>query len=351
MKTEVLTVGKEFMNMKDMCNQLGLKYKDNTNSRKAVLKEVEQYAELRKEGRKFTVQKIYNEKVEKIDGRGLSEGSRNNNSVYAPHLDKIIANLMQKGSHKQYFTLNQLAVASKIVNSHYQSIVRNKITFIDYLMQEYLITNRTAINNTFITVQDIVRHSINGSIKRLSNSGVISSISGLIVVTDYEVRMATEEESSYMNHVESLVLKELDIKDKRSLIHSLKLQQQFYGMTDSLFKEKYSYILKVFKGYELTNCNNTLTYTYEEIHKAQNELNILSTSNVLSRLQNIQEKTKVKINTEASSAIFGVPKRLDWFSENIIKEDYIESGNVVVTMIMDLTHETESVSQMKERIA
>ena len=346
-----MLIGKEFRNMRDMCEQLGLQYKDSTNSRKAIIKEIEQYVELQKKGQKFTIVDVYNSKVNKIDNRGLSEGSRNNNSIYAPYLDKIIGSFIKENDSEKYFTLNQLADISQMVNSSYQSMVRNKDIFSAYIRQEYMITNSTSINNTFRTIQDIIRHAINGSIERLTKEGVIYSEKGFIVIVDDIIRMATSEEDTYMKHVESLAMQKLNIEDKVSFANKPQLQQEFYELTDRLFKEKYINIVKIFKGYELVNFHNFIDYSKDEKDIAKFELNKLTKTKALDKIKNIHTKALNEQKTKVGNTIFGTPKSPEWFTENIMRNDYIESSHAIITMLMDLNYSTETIQEMRRAIA
>lgn len=77
MRLETLKEGLEFKNMIDMCEKLELEYKDSTNSRQAIMKEVERYVEISREGRRLTIVKVYDTPKEKIDGR-INSGQRKN---------------------------------------------------------------------------------------------------------------------------------------------------------------------------------------------------------------------------------------------------------------------------------
>ena len=101
----ILEVGKYDKNLKEICREIGIKYKDNTSSRKANLKEIERYYLLERKGNGYWVKEKYNIPKDKIDNRknnsghhrkkyydnfNVSEENENKIGVYAIILDKKI---------------------------------------------------------------------------------------------------------------------------------------------------------------------------------------------------------------------------------------------------------------------
>lgn len=84
---KLTVVGKKFKNLKVMCEELDIEYKDSTDCRKAIRKEVEQYVRFKDVGRKrcLIVEEVYDTKIEKEDGRGKQEGSRNAIEIHYPN--------------------------------------------------------------------------------------------------------------------------------------------------------------------------------------------------------------------------------------------------------------------------
>ena len=75
---------KEYKNYKVLCNILEEKIRGG-NSKQIQLKEWQRYFAWEKEGYKFIVTEIYNESLPKVDNRGKSKGSRNNNITDIPN--------------------------------------------------------------------------------------------------------------------------------------------------------------------------------------------------------------------------------------------------------------------------
>lgn len=104
MMVEDLEVGKYYKNIRELCTKTGLEYKDSSDSRKAIIKEIERYYLLEKQGRGYLVKEKYNIPKEKIDNRknnggqgkkihnnlNISEEDENKTGVYAIILDKKI---------------------------------------------------------------------------------------------------------------------------------------------------------------------------------------------------------------------------------------------------------------------
>ena len=70
MKTQVLEEGKVFKNHQAMCGELGLVFKNNTNSKKANLKELSRFCKWYKSGHSIVIDEVYEMPLPYIENRG-----------------------------------------------------------------------------------------------------------------------------------------------------------------------------------------------------------------------------------------------------------------------------------------
>jgi len=105
-----LEVGKKYDNLKVMCEVLGMKYKDGTNCRKALLKEIECYYRLTKKGRGYIVEEKYNVTLKKLDKRENNGGHLGKgNTKYDLLMDSLIINFLYENNLKSIdMSFNQL---------------------------------------------------------------------------------------------------------------------------------------------------------------------------------------------------------------------------------------------------
>ena len=74
-----LEVGKKYKDLKEMCEVLKLEYKDSTNSRKSLLKEIKSIYQLEKQGRGYLVLNKYEQrKITKNENDRRKNNGRNN---------------------------------------------------------------------------------------------------------------------------------------------------------------------------------------------------------------------------------------------------------------------------------
>jgi len=79
-----LSIGMAIKNYKEMCILLEEKEKKG-KSRLLQIANWERYFKWHKDGQKFIIDEVFEMPIEKIDNRGISKGSRNNNRKYFPN--------------------------------------------------------------------------------------------------------------------------------------------------------------------------------------------------------------------------------------------------------------------------
>jgi hypothetical protein len=114
-----ISEGQIIKNYKMLCAELGIEMKKG-GSRKLQLEDLKRYFDYLKDGHSFIIKEIYDAPIEKIDGRGKSEGSRGNNSVYGENIQFLIADLLVRQEEKHIsISRTQLLNVLNMVNRNY----------------------------------------------------------------------------------------------------------------------------------------------------------------------------------------------------------------------------------------
>ncbi|MGG0308244.1 hypothetical protein ABEY43_06040 [Priestia megaterium] len=204
MKIENLKLNETYKNYKMLCEVLEMPVKAG-DSKKAQLKEVERYCDFVKVGYSFFVKEIYNKPKEKSDGRGKSEGSRNNNNVYGEFLQFVIADIAKNSKHKTVsFSKGQLMYAANMVNQNYQWGNQNVGK-----LSAYTSIKEAVIYDFYDTSNGTLTKAIHSALKSLESKRVILWERSVKVkpVTEKIHRKATEQEKRLILYYENETLR------------------------------------------------------------------------------------------------------------------------------------------------
>lgn len=324
-----LQKGQEFKNLKELCNFVDIKYKDSTNSRKAIFKELKRYVEFEKKGRKITITEIYTEPKEKIDNRGKSESSRNNNNIYMQHIDPILTNyLINMDNNVMYVTINQLAEIAGIINRNYREFKDNQKAFFNYLKENKIVENSTAVNNVFYNIQDILRPMISSSLDRLKNQGIIEYEYNYILHKKLEVRLATDEEVKIIKECEERILQELEVS-RAEIGRSDTLRKKYYKKVNELVFEEIKDIDLYYMGYKIT-VKSQAELKLDNIQQHKEELNSI----VKERVEDRNIRHKKKVEDKAKELGFG-SQIFREYEEDILKDSYLLDTKTIIGYLLD----------------
>ncbi|OXS67238.1 hypothetical protein [Priestia filamentosa] len=113
MKIEFIKDGKVFKNHRVMCEELGLTFKNNTNSKKSQLKELSCYCDWHKSGHSIVIDKVFEVAHKKVENRGKS-------SVYSDMVQALILHTLAKSKNKQIaISRNNLLYHINMINQNY----------------------------------------------------------------------------------------------------------------------------------------------------------------------------------------------------------------------------------------
>jgi hypothetical protein len=208
MKIENISEGQIFKNYKALCNELGVPVEAG-NSKKAQLKDWECYFAYVKQGNKFIITEIYDVKKEKTDGRGKSEGSRNNNSIYGDYVQLLIADLLVR-QEKKHISISRTSLLNTVnmINENYGKCSRR----VKDLASVYKIAPYV-IYDFYNTSNSSFKSSIETALKNLHSKRLLWYKDVIKVCKSNDVHEeATLAELDMINHYELLALKDTPFK-------------------------------------------------------------------------------------------------------------------------------------------
>jgi hypothetical protein len=115
MNLDNLQIGQEIKNYKELCKLLEEPTKDGGKAKEYQLKDFQRYFGFEKEGRKFIIKEIYDEPLEKEDGRMFG-----NNSIYSNDIQNILLCVLYRlPSNEVVWSCNTLLNNLSMINSNY----------------------------------------------------------------------------------------------------------------------------------------------------------------------------------------------------------------------------------------
>lgn len=169
---------KEYKNKKELCEALGVEKATGGRNIKLQDAEFARYFRLIKTtGQKVKVVEIYAEPKPKVDGRGKSEGSRNNyKGKYAKYIDVLLLQYLQEQENKLntckiYTTNNIIAENTGIININYRVANSNREKFYNVVKDKFEIeTNTYCMKDVFNMTKTKIREIVKASLDRLQKA-------------------------------------------------------------------------------------------------------------------------------------------------------------------------------------
>ncbi|SHH55409.1 hypothetical protein [Tepidibacter thalassicus] len=339
MNIDKIKIGMEFKDYPSLCRVLGVEPKVGGRNTKLHKEEFKRYFNWTNRGRKYIITDIYPKPKEKIDRRGKSKGSRNNNNVYMKYIDPILTNFFDNLNNRIIFiTANQLIKQIGIVSSNYFEAIKSKKEFFQYLSNKENIGNFTALNNVFYCTNNILKAMVNSSLNRLEKENIINYECNYILHELHErkherkfdginIRLATKKEKKIINKYEDIVLKELKVK-KSYLEQNDKLRKMYYEKVNELVFSELKYINLYYIGYKIVVNSQNDT---EDVKDYKIKLNKLIKERVESKNINNKKNLEEKYNDYA----FGTPI-LKSYEKDIASESYLIDTKVIIDNLLDL---------------
>lgn len=206
---EKLEAGQTFKNYKELCAFLEMEIKKSTDTKNAQFKELSRYCKYNKVGHKFTIEKIYEYPLEKIENRGKSEGSRN--TIYGDMIQLLILDLLAqcKNGHVS-ISRGKLLLLISMINNNYR-------TCAEQVKQLSLYTeiDEAIIYDFYNTSNSNFKSAIETALKRLMDKRIIwyDFVTKVAEIESRDHRLATQEEKELIMKIEKDCLEEFEYKE------------------------------------------------------------------------------------------------------------------------------------------
>lgn len=326
-KLDEIKLNYKYKNLKELCEITGIEYKDSTNSRKKIIKELECYFLLEKDGRGYIVTEIYSTPKEKIDNRGKSEGSRNN-STYGKYIDKLILNYLRDCKNNViYTTNNNIAKHIKMLGVNYQTINTNRYRFRKYLNKNGGQMSITSINNVLNDIYNTIKSVIPSSLRRLEKEGYITFKQDYIVVEKYDCRLVTKEEKEVIKNGEKQIMKDMNLTNTQKNFNYNK-RKEFYREVEKLVLQEID-IDNYFVGYRITKIKEIdIDINAKEQQQKLKEL-------LVKKVKKNMLKNQIQIEKEYSDFWGSINLSLPVWIKDTLNCNYISNTDCVIDYVLE----------------
>lgn len=251
-----LEVGLKIKNYKALCELLGVKPKAGGDSKKAHLKEMGRYFKYYKQGNAFVITEIYNQVLDKIDGRSSGGNAIFKDDTITTMLKLILAK--SKGNMVMYVPKHVLHEQLSLVNGYYHDLRQRKNARLLYNVTK---ADTVLSKHFFSKVDESCESVVKTGLNKLKKQGFIEwSETRVKVIVDNQkdgsqsVRhiACTDEEVSAILEVEKAVCNQLGYANTYEVSQASETaKDRFYKkvqyMLNTVYEIKYTYSYKSYK--------------------------------------------------------------------------------------------------------
>lgn len=289
MRIENLEEGMMIKNYKELCNVLEMKVM-TSNSKKAQLKELDRYCEIRREGNRFIVEKIRSTPLDKIENRG--KASKSNNSIYIEDIENILLYIMNyQDKNKLTISKSKALEMVNMVNDRYNYGRQNmkseaKALGIDEMyINDFFMNNHSQLTNIF-----------ERALKVMKNKALIIWETRYYVYDGREYRLATNKEKQLIAEYQQVFLQLNNCKTLSDAFLRGMLKDIKRAVVDSINNEINTNIKFYYEGYEINISKQGVERELNllDVNKHIEELNF----KIALKIINSTEKRKVNIDNK-----------------------------------------------------
>lgn len=303
-----LYVGQIIKNYKELCKILGIECK-SSDSKKAVIKELERHCRYEKQGNKFIVLEVYEVALEKTDNRKLG-----NNSKYVENIEYILLNILsQSDGYKSIFTKSNLFEYLGMINPLYlqKSLMKAKLPLQDDRIKLY------DINHFYQRTNQRLTKILFDALNNLKNRFLISykEINVIVRCDDKGKEVyseAIDDEINWIRDAKRMALDEMELRTIQQVSLKFKMEE-FFRIVNRILKVEHA-IERTFTQYEIL-------FTKEYILK---ELDYLETTK---HQKELNDKVVDTINDNARKNFIDNEKEYNTKLEEILLNDMIFGDN------------------------
>jgi hypothetical protein len=334
---ENLNTGEIFKNYKHLCEVLEMEVKNGAKGKQYQLKELERFCKLKKEGRRFIIEEVYESPLPKTDER-----KQGNNNVYGELIQLLILDLLAQ-TDKGTITISRSKLLRSIdmTNINYGHCGENVPTLARYIKAE-----EAVVYDFYNTSNSNFKNSVESALKKLEDKRIVTYTTVTKVCDENgSLRLATDEEKELILEYEKSVLDELGFKQVSQVRCSSKWKE--YKNKVKKLLQKYSDINFHYIAYHITVNQKYIDQELEhltdlllsDLQRAKNkfELNTTVCENLLSNAK--------KRHSKASQ--FSVHNKMKKYRN---KDSYIEKIEKLIDLLIDSSQSSVSNELVKMEI-
>jgi hypothetical protein len=349
MNVKNLKSGQTFKNYKELCLELDMEIKSSTNSKNAQYNELSRYCNYNKVGHKIIIEEVYETPTQKIDNRGKSEGSRNNNVVYGDIIQLLILDLLaQCKDGKLSISRSKLMLTISMINGNYSTGGEHTKK-----LSQYTEIEESIIYDFYNTSNSNFKNAVETALKNLMDKRIIwyDVVTKVSELGSRKTRLATEEEKEIIRDSEKSILNELNYKQVsqvrcskdwrlfkkkvKNLLHNESMIDYYYFAYNINANEKYlqeerkellNFLLEKVKREEYKGELNSTIYI-NLIENAKKRQNKGFTSGKMGKyrlskdyIENIESLARLLINNKTTD----ITKLIMNLEEDILSEEQLD---------------------------
>ena len=331
-----------------LCEVLEIPVK-TSNAKKAQLKELERYCKFDKSGNEFLFKEFYNKPLPKEDNRkdhsGKSIGSRNNNSIFNLHIQKLILDLLvlqlQDNKKSIYLSTCRLMESIAMINANYAHGKEH----VEQLAK-YLDIDEDNIYEFYQNSYGNLKNTLESALKALANKALIIWDTVTTIVEKNgewdNHRPATEKEKETIIKAEKDVLEEMGYATKRDVVICKKWKEFMKKVNTRLqtiieinyYYKSYSVSFNEYVLKEQKKIENMLL----ENENRDKEKHILNRKIITKFIDNAGKRQQKAIDELHSIKGFGKPNlnRLTRSEQMRIDKDYIDKYTKINDTVINI---------------
>lgn len=329
---EVIKLNFKYKDLKELCKAANVEYKDSTNSRKKIIKELESRYKLVKDGRGYIITEIYDIPKEKVDGRKTGNTGKNPNShgnniggEYTQYVQPLLKNYLSS------FKDDLIYVTNTFLGKYCGFITENFISSISYknisctiLKEKCGINNYYSLWDTTQKINESYKGIIQYNLKKIQEEGYIKFTYNYIFIYNNECYCADAEEIKKIKEIENEILVELELKTKSDLAFcSEKKVKKFYKkFEDEIIKE--FEVEGIFQGYGI-DIRKPIESEIEDIEIYRKEINNKFQEKIYKNVEKLYDKAFDKM-----SKFKGITKK----EEGRVRDQYLPNCKVVIKELL-----------------
>lgn len=286
---------------KDIPKKLG------TNTRNSWLKELSQYCKWYKEGQRIIVDEIYDNPIDRVDGRKNNRGAdqRNRTSdIYSDLMERIIIYHLEDSCGYLVDSIYALAESTfNIVTDEFKTASLNGGKA---YMGKLNIEKHGVIDQYTEKTMEVIRYQFESALKRLQKRGIVEYDKTFLVArmgadNDYHP-LTDEEEIEILNKYIKQVEEETEINrfQRKNKNINKKFKAQVIKLLDNEKSESFHNVFGYYRGYTINLINN---HPYEYI-----DIDLVTHQFTQKLIENIHVKVMNKKIEISSESLWGKPK-------------------------------------------